>query len=152
MQADRHRQGEYRQALARQYAVLSDYLRSLSDRLPRRGEALEIRYRAEVSARSRQKEAVNGDRCVAFAGPDETYYVLLCDGMGTGPGAAQESRDACKFLRSLLTAGFPAEYSLRTLNDLLALRGSAGAVTVDLAQLRLDTGGAAVYKWGAAPS
>ena len=31
-------------------------------------------------------------------------------------------------------------------------RGRAAAVTIDLVELRLDTGRAAVYKWGAAPS
>ncbi len=52
----------------------------------------------------------------------------------------------------MLTAGFPAAHALRTLNSILALRGSAGAVTVDLAELYLDTGHATLYKWGAAPS
>jgi stage II sporulation protein E len=52
----------------------------------------------------------------------------------------------------MLTAGFPPEHALGTVNSLLALRGAAGAVTVDLAELRLDTGHASLYKWGAAPS
>ena len=49
-------------------------------------------------------------------------------------------------------AGFPAEHALESLNSLLALRGTAGAVTVDLVELRLDTGTAGIFKWGAAPS
>ena len=60
--------------------------------------------------------------------------------------------DMAELLKKLLTAGFPAEYALRTLNSLCALRGLAGAVTVDLAQLQLDTGKVMLYKWGAAPS
>ena len=52
----------------------------------------------------------------------------------------------------MLTAGFPAEQALESLNSMLLLRGRAGAVTVDLARLRLDTGEAVLYKWGAAPS
>lgn len=152
LQADRARQREYRGALAQQYRFLSDYLREISDRLPRRGEAVQIEFRAEVSARSRRKEECNGDRCSAFPGPGGRFYVLLCDGMGTGIEAAEESLTATKLLRRMLTAGFPPEHSLRTLNSLLALRGGAGAVSVDLAQLQLDTGQAAVYKWGAAPS
>ena len=52
----------------------------------------------------------------------------------------------------MLLAGVPPEHSLRTVNSLLALRGSAGAVTIDLAEIRLDTGHASIYKWGAAPS
>ena len=152
LKAQQARQGEYRWALVQQYRFLGDYLRGLADRLPRRGETAQPDFHAEVSARSRGKERANGDRCLAFAGPGCRYYVLLCDGMGTGLGAAQESQWAGDLLRRLLTAGFPAEHSLSTLNSLLALRGSAGAVTVDLAEVRLDTGQATLYKWGAAPS
>jgi len=32
------------------------------------------------------------------------------------------------------------------------LRGQAGAVTLDLAEIRLDSGRVTLYKWGAAPS
>ena len=87
-----------------------------------------------------------------FPGPECRYYVLLCDGMGTGLGAAQDGATAAGLLRQMLLAGFPAEHALESLNSLLALRGTAGAVTVDLAELRLDSGIACVYKWGAAPS
>jgi serine phosphatase RsbU (regulator of sigma subunit) len=52
----------------------------------------------------------------------------------------------------MITAGFPASDALESLNSLLVLRGMAGAVTVDLAQVQLDTGKAVLYKWGAAPS
>ena len=89
---------------------------------------------------------------MAFPGVGCRYYVLLCDGMGTGLGAAQEGETAGELLRQMLTAGFPAEYALRSLNSLLALRGRAGAVTVDLAEILLTTGAVALYKWGAAPS
>ena len=52
----------------------------------------------------------------------------------------------------MLTAGFPPSYALRSLNSLCCLRGQAGAVTMDLAQIRLDSGEVTLYKWGAAPS
>ena len=78
--------------------------------------------------------------------------MLLCDGMGTGIGAVQEGKAALQLLKKLLLAGFPAEYALRSLNSLCALRGMAGASTVDLAELQLDTGKVMLYKWGATPS
>lgn len=152
LQADRQRQKEYRQALQQQYSFLSDYLRTLADQLPRRGESVRPLYEAEVSARSKGKESANGDKCLAFSGPECRFYILLCDGMGTGLGAAREGQSAAKLLHQMLASGFPPEHALRSINSLLALRGSAGAVTVDLALIRLDTGLAQVYKWGAAPS
>jgi stage II sporulation protein E len=77
---------------------------------------------------------------------------MICDGMGTGPEAAWEGQTAARLLRQMLIAGFPAEYALKSLNSLLVLRGRAAAVTVDLAEVHLDSGRVTLYKWGAAPS
>ena len=55
-------------------------------------------------------------------------------------------------MRQMLVSGFPPEAAFRSVNSILALRGYAGAVTLDLTEVRLDTGRGAVYKWGAAPS
>ena len=152
LKADRQRRRDYRSALVQQYQFLSVYLQHLSDQLPRRGERPRAYYRLEVSARSRGKERSCGDRCLAFSGTGCRYYVLLCDGMGTGLGAAQEGQSAGELLRRMLTAGFPPEHAFRSINSILALRGQAGAVTLDLAEVRLDSGRVALYKWGAAPS
>jgi len=152
LRSDRTRREEYRQAIAQQYQFLADYLHTLADQLPRRGHRVHTEYRILCSARSVGKQSANGDRCVAFPGTEGKYYVLLCDGMGTGAGAAREGDSAAGMLRRMLTAGFPPEHALRSFNSILLLRGKAGAVTMDLAQIDLSTGTAALYKWGAAPS
>ena len=59
---------------------------------------------------------------------------------------------ALQLLRRLLTAGYPGSAAVRCLNSLCALRSRAGAVTVDLLELELQSGKARLYKWGAAPS
>jgi hypothetical protein len=99
LQADRRRQKEYRQALIQQYRFLGDYLRGLADQLPRSGHRATAQFRVEASARSRGKERANGDRCIAFSGCGCCYFVLLCDGMGTGLGAAREGQSAAELLR-----------------------------------------------------
>lgn len=152
LKADRQSRKEYRSAVIQQYRFLCAYLQQLSDQLGTRDTGIVQRYQPEVAVYSAGKESTNGDRCLWFAGTQCRYYILLCDGMGTGLGAAQESRAASSMLRRLLTAGFPAEYALRSLNSLCALRSRAGAVTLDLAELQLDSGKATLYKWGAAPS
>ena len=152
MQADRQRREEYRVALAQQYGFLSEYLHSLADLLPRRGERIRTVYSIRCAARSAGKEAANGDRCLAFPGTGGKYYVLLCDGMGTGLGASQEGTSTAARLRQMLTVGFPAEHALRSLNSILTLQGKGGAVTMDLAEVDLSSGNATLYKWGAAPS
>ena len=150
--ADREQQREYRNAVIQQYQFMAEWLRQLSDGLSRTAEPGHPRFQVEVAVCSIGKETANGDRCLWFAGTAGRYYVLLCDGMGTGLGAAQEAKAAADMLKRLLSAGFPAEYALRSLNSLCALRSRAGAVTADLAEIRLDTGAVALYKWGAMPS
>lgn len=152
LRASRAKQGEYRMALVRQYGFLSDALRDLSDSLPNRLREKHPKCRVQVSARSRGKEIADGDRVSAFPGVGCRYYVLLCDGMGTGLGAAEESREALELMKLMLTAGMAPSAVLGSINSQLTLMGRGGAVTVDLAELRLDTGRVWLYKWGAGPS
>lgn len=152
IQADRERQREYRAAVVQQYQFLSEFLQELSDQLARRGTTVAVTYDPQVSVFGNRPEADNGDRCLRFAGTGCRYYVLLCDGMGTGLGAVQEGRTAAAMLRRMLSAGYPAQYALRSVNSLCALRDRAGAVTVDLTEIELDSGKTVLYKWGAAPS
>lgn len=152
IRAGRERQQEYRTAVLQQYSFLSQYLQSLSDQLSTREKTITPAYKPEVRVFGNRPEPDNGDQCLRFSGTEGRYYVVLCDGMGTGLGAVQEGRKAANMLRKLLTAGFPTEHALRSLNSLCALRERAGAVTVDLAELRLDTGRVDLYKWGAMPS
>ncbi len=149
---DRERQKEYREALIQQYQFLSQFLRDLSDQLSRKPGTVQMVYEPQVFLYGNRPQEENGDRCLRFMGTGSHYYVLLCDGMGTGLGAVQEGRIAGNILRRLLSAGYPAAYALRSVNSLCALRERAGAATMDLLQLRLDNGKAVLYKWGAPAS
>lgn len=152
IRADRDRRLEYRWAVVQQYEFMAEYLQDVADSLAKRKDPPRQWYQPEVAVCTASRESVNGDRCYWFAGVECRYYILLCDGMGTGEEAAREGRIAGNMLRKLLAAGYPPEYALRTVNSLCALRGKAGVVTIDLAELRLDTGKAVIYKWGAPPS
>ena len=152
IRADRERQREYRAAVIQQYQFLSEYLQELADQLPNHRAGRGVCYTPQIRVYGNRPEQDNGDRFTRFAGTVGRYYVLLCDGMGTGLGAVQEGKTAASVLRRLLSAGYPAQHALRSLNSLCALRERAGAVTVDLAELQLDSGEAVLYKWGAAPS
>ena len=123
----------------------------MADGLSRRTELPNL-FSPRVAVFGNRPEEENGDRCLRFAGTEGRYYVLLCDGMGTGLGAIQEGREASLMLRRLLSVGYPAEYALRSVNSICALRNRAGAVTVDLAEIQLSSGKVTLYKWGAVPS
>lgn len=146
------RQEECMAAIVQQYGFLESYLQGLSDSLTRRQRPARQKFQPKVAVYANRKEHENADRCCWFAGTEDNYYVVLCDGMGTGEEAVAEGMAAMDTLKQLLCAGFPAEYALRSLNSLFALRNQAGAATVDIAQLDLSTGKASLYKWGSAPS
>ena len=152
LKADRDRRREYHGAVIQQYRFMTEYLQDLADELPRKSDRLQQRFQPEIAVCSAGKEQQNGDRCAWFAGPELKYYLLLCDGMGTGEGAAEEARICVDMLRRLLMAGYPAPYALRSFNSLCVLRGMPGAVSIDLAEISLESGKTVIYKWGAAPS
>ena len=152
MKGDRKRLESYQCAARDQYAFLADLLQNLAEELAARPDRRPQRFTPEVAMSTRSHREENGDRCLWFPGTGNDYYVLLCDGMGTGAGAAQESREAAELLKQLLQAGLPAEYALRSLNSLAVLRELGGCTTVDLVRLQLDTGRGTLYKWGAASS
>lgn len=150
----RFRRREEETALCRQYRSLSDYLRRTAGELERPLRASVTRYRVELGTAAMGKFGLqaSGDKGAHFHGPGNRYYVILCDGMGSGLGAARESESALKVLTGMLQAGLPPETAMETLNDLYVLRETGGFSTVDLLELHLDTGKAQLYKWGAAPS
>jgi hypothetical protein len=152
IRATREMQREYRLAIIQQYQFLSEFLHTLADELPQRADANERLFSPEVTICGNRARYQNGDQVRHFSGIGHKYYVLLCDGMGTGPGAVQEGNSAASMLRKLLAAGFTPEQALGTLNNICALGEKAGAVSVDLAEISLQSGKVTLYKWGAPPS
>lgn len=148
----RSRLEESRQALCNQYRQLARYLRRRAAELDKPpGKA---RYQVElgISATGKFGPKTTGDRGAHFPGPYRRYYVILCDGMGTGPAAAKEGDQALRLLTGMLQAGLDPDAALETLNDLYVLRETGGFSTADLLEIHLDTGRATLYKWGGAPS
>ena len=111
------------------------------------------RFRAEIGFRSqgRREESVSGDRGATFR-IGKFFYLLLCDGMGTGQAAAAEAGAAIHILRTLLQAGTEPLEAMELLNGIYVLRDDGGFATIDLLQADLMTGEGVLLKWGAAPS
>lgn len=109
---------------------------------------------AGVAAADRQGQSVSGDTGAWFKDDSGKLNVVLCDGMGSGPAARQDSTCALSLLEKFIRAGLTAEETLNIVAEALALRGEAqgGFTTVDLLQLDLYTGRGTVYKLGAAPT
>ena len=109
---------------------------------------------AGVAAKKKNGETVSGDAGTYFKRPDGKLYLLLCDGMGSGPEANRESSLAVRLLEQLLQAGVETRHALTTLASALALRGeeTGGFTTVDLLQIDLFSGEGELFKLGAAPT
>ena len=109
---------------------------------------------AGVSARKKEGQTVSGDAGAWFKTEEGGLFVLLCDGMGSGPEAHRESSMAIRLLEKFLRSGMEPEDALLTLSSALALRceEEGGFTTIDLFRLDLYTGEAGFYKLGAAPT
>lgn len=109
---------------------------------------------AGVAGKKRRGQSVSGDACAWFKDEVGLLYFLLCDGMGSGLLARQESELTVRLLEKFLLAGVQLPTALRTLDQALILRGeeTGGFSTVDLLELDLYAGTGALYKLGAAPS
>lgn len=105
-----------------------------------------------LAQRAGQHQQVCGD-CYSFIELDPgREAIILSDGMGKGPQAAEESKTTTRMLELLLEAGFSKELVLRTANSLLQLRSVEDSfATVDLAVVDLREGTAELLKLGAAP-
>lgn len=144
----RSRIRESRHILAGQYTVLAKALTR-----PRQDSSPKCRYRPEVGFRSEEApgQTVSGDRGVSFR-VGKFFYLILCDGMGTGPGAQGEAGAAIGILRTMLQAGAEPAEALEVLNGIYILRDDGGFATVDLVCADLMTAQVQLFKWGAAPS
>ena len=98
-------------------------------------------------------QSVCGDSHEFFCLPGGRLGIVISDGMGSGPGAAAESRSVISLLRRLLECGFGQDAAVKTVNSLLASRcAEESFATVDLALVDLRTGEANLIKIGAAAS
>lgn len=109
---------------------------------------------AGVASRKRRGQSVSGDGCSWFKDEGGRLFLLLCDGMGSGAQAKEDSELCLGLLEKFLRAGVTAPNALKTLDQALSLRGedTGGFSTVDLLELDLYSGQGTLYKLGASPS
>lgn len=116
-------------------------------------QAAPLQARTAMATASRRQETVNGDTGLWFRRPDGMLFLLLCDGMGSGPRAHRESAQTAELIRRFLQAGMDPAQTLETVSSALSLRGEAGGSTcVDLLAADLFTGACCIYKQGGAAS
>jgi stage II sporulation protein E len=149
---------ESRRSLCRQYQrmarLLGECALSLEPKATQVMGSAAFSALAGVAAGKRPGQSVSGDAGGWFRDETGVLWVVLCDGMGSGPEAARDSRFAYRLLEQFLSAGIGPEAALATLGGALALRWecTGSFTTVDLLELDLKSGAGAVYKLGAGPT
>ena len=145
-----HRREECRRVAVGQYLALARLLEALSR--PRPTEPPAFAPELAVGSAGRAGNRVSGDRGASFRDPFGHFYLLLCDGMGTGAPARAESDRSTRLLKAFLEAGLEPDTALDLVNGFYLLRRTTVFATLDLLRLDLHTGLGTLYKWGAAPS
>ncbi|AJD89400.1 stage II sporulation protein E [Jeotgalibacillus malaysiensis] len=96
---------------------------------------------------------VSGDSCAAIPIHEGKFAAAICDGMGNGEKAREESEETIGLLEEMLRAGIEEELAIKSVNSILtAKRTSDMYSTVDLAMIDLQNARARFLKVGAVPS
>ena len=101
---------------------------------------------------SESSDDENGDTLCAFSTSNDKFYMLLCDGMGSGRGAHLTSSICAEFLEKILSSCQSKELCLTMLNNLIRAKSLECSSSVDLLEVDLVSGEASLTKSGAAPS
>ena len=115
----------------------------------------EGKFRTEVYTKQIPKDGqfINGDNLLCFSGQDYKYYVILCDGMGTGEKANRESKICADMITAYLKAGFSPKMTLNIVNSAVSLKSDNEIFSsIDLLCIDLMSGQADFYKIGASNS
>ncbi len=111
-----------------------------------------IKIRTYTATAVKDGSEVSGDS-FAYAGRADRYYTVLCDGIGSGEEAYNESTGAVDLLSKFLYTDFSEEQILRTLNSILMIKlGDERFVTFDFNIIDYSSREIRLYKAGAAPT
>ncbi len=111
-----------------------------------------IKIRTYSASAVKDGSEVSGDS-FAYAGRADRYYTVLCDGIGSGEEAYNESNGAVDLLSKFVYTDFSEEQILRTLNSILMIKlGEERFVTFDFNIIDYGSREIRLYKAGAAPT
>lgn len=111
-----------------------------------------ISAKAYYSRLAKENSEISGDNYY-YRASDNKFFAILCDGMGTGTRAFNESKNAIDLIIKLLDANFNEEQIVNTLNSLLLLNLKDDRyVALDFSVIDFDAHELRFYKAGAAQS
>ncbi len=116
-------------------------------------EAENLKITTGIARLPKYGSNVSGD-CFTFVNSGNGKFTLaLSDGMGTGHGAAVQSKATVNMLESFLESGFDKDMAVSLINSVLVLKSNEDfSCTIDLSIIDLFNGDMEFVKIGAAPT
>lgn len=101
-----------------------------------------------VASAVKAKKKISGDHATFTLIDRHTYAMILCDGMGSGEIAREESKTCSNLLLSLLSHKVEVETAINIINSMLLWTFSGSVAAIDLCLINLDDGSSKIYKCG----
>ncbi len=105
-----------------------------------------------VASAVKAKRKVSGDHALYALLDRHTYVMILCDGMGSGEVAREESRTAANLLMKLLFLKIEPQTAIDIINSMLLWTFAGSIAAIDICIINLDDGSSKIYKCGGAGS
>lgn len=105
---------------------------------------------AAIASAIKANKKVSGDYALYALVDRHTYALILCDGMGSGEIAREESKSCARLLLRLLESGVDAQSAINIINSMLLCAFSGTLAAIDLCLISLDDGTCNLYKCGGA--
>lgn len=116
-------------------------------------EAENLRITTGIARLPKYGSDVSGDSFTFMNGENGKHTMALSDGMGTGYGAAAQSKAVINMLESFFESGFDKEMAVSLVNSALVLKSSEDlSCSIDMSIIDLFNGEVEFVKIGAAPT
>ena len=148
--------GYDRNIAVNQYGEFSNIINDLSQTvitIPKKDEKKEeYSVKIAVCQEPRGGQEINGDTVIHFKNGSK-YFVILCDGMGSGKAAREISSLAARLFAEFFSSGIEKKSAVNMINSALALNADRESFSsADILEIDLITGMAEFLKIGSAQS
>ena len=142
-----------RNIVINQYDEISNIIDSLSQSVSDSREKTEnFEVSVAVCQEPRGEQEINGDTVIHFK-KGSRYFVILCDGMGSGKAAREISSLSARLFSEFLNSGISKQAAVKMINSALALNVDRESFSsADILEIDLVTGEAEFMKIGSAQS
>lgn len=116
-------------------------------------EAENLKIATGIARLSKFGNDISGDNHSFMNIGNGKYLLALSDGIGSGRGAAVQSKAVVDMLENLFESGFDKDMAVNMINSVLVIKsGGDGACTMDISIIDLFSGEIEFVKVGAAPT